>query len=174
MSYVQRSLLIVIEFRADRSIDMPAYQKISKIWGWAWPFRFTVPVVWERKCTFPIRRDIFPLATPSMPAWRFAFSLHDVKSSQVVGLRDRVAIIRALLHAISSPRPTLTRATAIWICVGIFAKANIRLGQNLAERICNLSVKCWRVETLTTGSLPVAWLFRHYGTSIIITTGYSF
>ena len=28
-----------------------------------------------------------------------------VKSSQVVGLRDRVAIIRALLHAISSPHP---------------------------------------------------------------------
>ena len=28
-----------------------------------------------------------------------------VKSNQVVGLRDRVAIIRALLHAISSPQP---------------------------------------------------------------------
>ena len=28
-----------------------------------------------------------------------------VKSSQVLGLRDRVAIIRALLHAISSPHP---------------------------------------------------------------------
>ena len=28
-----------------------------------------------------------------------------VKSSQVVGLRDRVAIIRALLHATSSPQP---------------------------------------------------------------------
>ena len=28
-----------------------------------------------------------------------------VKSSQVVGLRDRVAIIRALLHTISSPQP---------------------------------------------------------------------
>ena len=28
-----------------------------------------------------------------------------VKSSQVVGLRDRVAIIRALLHAFSSPHP---------------------------------------------------------------------
>ena len=28
-----------------------------------------------------------------------------IKSSQVVGLRDRVAIIRALLHAISSPPP---------------------------------------------------------------------
>ena len=28
-----------------------------------------------------------------------------VKSSQVVGLRDRVAIIRALLHAISFPHP---------------------------------------------------------------------
>ena len=29
----------------------------------------------------------------------------NVKSSQVVGLRDRVAIIRALLHAISYPQP---------------------------------------------------------------------
>ena len=31
--------------------------------------------------------------------------ISQVKSSTVVGLRDRVAIIRALLHAISSPQP---------------------------------------------------------------------
>ena len=36
-------------------------------------------------------------------AARIEFPVNVVKSSQVVGLRDRVAIIRALLHAISSP-----------------------------------------------------------------------
>ena len=41
----------------------------------------------------------------------------NVKSSQVVGLRDRVAIIRALLHAISSPPPCAGYGAVNGVCV---------------------------------------------------------
>ena len=44
---------------------------------------------------------VYPLPTGPIPRAVEG----QVKSSQVVGLRDRVAIIRALLHAISSPHP---------------------------------------------------------------------
>ena len=40
-----------------------------------------------------------------------------VKSSQVVGLRDRVAIIRALLHAISSPLLTFFYSIVFYLPV---------------------------------------------------------
>jgi hypothetical protein len=49
-----------------------------------------------------------------------------VKSSQVVGLRDRVAIIRALLHAISSPPPY----------AGYGALNGVGRRRNLSEAAC--------------------------------------
>ena len=53
----------------------------------------------------PAYRQISPAPRPGRVEHVWFEKLCQVKSSQVVGLRDRVAIIRALLHAISSPQP---------------------------------------------------------------------
>ena len=69
-----------------------------------------------------INRPIFDICLPLAAAAAAAAAagtsllLIGVKSNQVVGLRDRVAIIRALLHAISSPHPWCGRLKTQNVC----------------------------------------------------------